>query len=238
MPFRIAVSDLAALRARCDMADARTADGGPEFEDGAVIPSGLWQPLTEEAGNGLLARSWTPPSTLVEIVRPPSPTGHSLDHLVAPLGDANARYLGQTLARPGMLTTTDNYRDGRLIGLHLDNWDKLTYGRKPFGRRRLALNLGPGIRYIVLGDLDAQAVCRAVHPGDHAHRHPHTDDYRTHVAAGHPIRCFRVRINPGEGYIAPTEYLLHDGSTEGQDRPSAVAFWLGRWPSGTLPSLV
>ncbi|MFF4434394.1 hypothetical protein ACFYZ4_35220 [Streptomyces sp. NPDC001513] len=27
-----------------------------------------------------------------------------------------------------------------------------------------------------------------------------------------------------------TEYLLHDGSTEAQDRPSAAAFWLGHWP--------
>ncbi|MCP9944938.1 hypothetical protein LUX12_09370 [Streptomyces somaliensis] len=238
MPLRIAVNDSAALRARCDMAEARAAMDEPEFEDGAVIPGGLWQPLTKEAERGLIARAGTPSSTLVEIVRPPLPTGDNLNRLAAPMGDEDARYLGQALAEPGMLTTTDNYRDGRLIGLHLDNWDKLPYGRKPFGRRRLALNLGPGTRYIILGDLDAQAVCRTVHPQDFADRHPHTDDYRTYVAAGHPVRCFRVRLDPGEGYIAPTEYLLHDGSTEGADKPSAVAFWLGRWPPGTLPSLV
>ncbi|MEU3446966.1 hypothetical protein AB0H29_07020 [Streptomyces thermolilacinus] len=238
MPLRIAVNDLTALRARCDMADVRVAEGKPEFEDGAVIPSRLWQPLTEEAGSGLLAQASTPSSALVEIVRPPSPTGDDLHHLAASLGDEDARYLGQALAKPNMLTTTDNYRDGRLIGLHLDNWDKLTYGRKPFGRRRLALNLGPGTRYIIFGDLDAQAVCRVMHPRDYTCRHPHTDDYRRHVAADRPVGCFRVRIDPGEGYIAPTEYLLHDGSTEGENHPSAVAFWLGRWPYGTLPSLV
>ncbi|MCX5194818.1 hypothetical protein OOK31_13065 [Streptomyces sp. NBC_00249] len=33
-------------------------------------------------------------------------------------------------------------------------------------------------------------------------------------------------------------YLLHDGSTERQERPSAAAFWLGRWPRGILPSLI
>jgi hypothetical protein len=87
-----------------------------------------------------------------------------------------------------------------------------------------------------LGTLDAQAVCRAVHPNDYARRHPHTDDYRTY-AAGHTIHVIRVRLAPGEGYIAPTEYLLHDGSTEDQEA-SAVAFWLGRWRSGILPSLI
>ncbi|MGW5532419.1 hypothetical protein, partial [Streptomyces xanthochromogenes] len=152
--------------------------------------------------------------------------------------DESAQYLGQALAKPGMRTTTDNYEDGRLIGLHLDNWDKLIFSRKPRGRRRLALNLGPGTRYIILGALDAQAVCRAVHPNDFANLYPHTDDYRTHVAAGHPMRIYRIRLAPGEGYIAPTEYLLHDGSTEDQAEWSAIAFWLGRWPSATLPSLV
>lgn len=147
-------------------------------------------------------------------------------------------YLGQALAKPDMTTTTDNYEDGRLIGLHLDNWDKLPYADKHTGRRRLCLNLGPGTRYIVLGTIDAQAVCRAIHPNDHSHRYPHTQDYRDYVARGRPIRIIRIRLASGEGYVAPTEYLPHDGSTEAQDRPSAAAFWLGHWPRGILPSLI
>ncbi|MFJ5834492.1 hypothetical protein [Streptomyces sp. NPDC093089] len=186
--------------------------------------------LTAPAGAGA--------GMLVEIVRPPVPTGRGLGELAKPLGDDHAEYIGQALAKPGMRTTTDNYRDGRLIGLHLDNWDKLPYGRKATGRRRLALNLGPGDRFIILGSLDAEAVCRVVHPDSYERRHPHTDDYRAYVAAGHPLRCVRIRLAPGEGYVAPTEYLLHDGSTEGQDKTSAMAFWLGHWRRGILPSLV
>ncbi|MFD7320557.1 hypothetical protein ACFV9D_05615 [Streptomyces sp. NPDC059875] len=238
MPLHLAVSNLDALRERCDVAAVRTAKNEPEFEDGAVIPSGLWQRLPETAGLALAAPPGTPPDTLVEIVRPPLPTGDHLDELAKPMGDPDAQYIGQAHAKPDMLTTTDNYRDGRLIGLHLDNWDKLIYEQKPFGRRRLALNFGPGTRYIILGAIDAQAICRAVHPEDYAHRYPHTNDYRTHVAAGRPTHCVRIRLDPGEGYIAPTEFLLHDGSTEGQEQPSAAAFWLGRWAFGTLPSLI
>ncbi|MFI9746762.1 hypothetical protein [Streptomyces sp. NPDC052494] len=226
------------MRARSDVALVRAVDDEPDYEKGAVVPAALWQPLTDEEGRVLRAPAGAAPSTLVEIVRPPGPTGPELDDLAKALGDDDARYIGQALAGPHMRTTTDNYQDGRLIGLHLDNWDKLTYDRKPDGRRRLALNLGPGTRYLILGALDAQAVCRAVHPQDYPHRYPHTDDYRVHVAAGHPVRCIRIRLAPGEGYIAPTEYLLHDGSTEDQDQPSAMAFWLGHWRRGTLPSLV
>ncbi|MFJ3964127.1 hypothetical protein [Streptomyces sp. NPDC090036] len=238
MPLHLAVTELDALRARCDISGVHTVKDDPAYEPGAVVPSGQWQPLTESAARALASQPWTPPSTLVEIVRPARPHGGDLEDLAQQMGDNRAQYLGQALAKPDMLTTTDNYQDGRRIGLHLDNWDKLNYGQKTTGRRRLALNLGPGTRYIILGTLDAQAVCRAVHPTDYTRRYPYTDDYRAHVASGHPVRCLRIRIDPGEGYIAPTEYLLHDGSTEDQDKPSAMAFWLGHWHRGTLPSLV
>ncbi|KOU85059.1 MULTISPECIES: hypothetical protein [unclassified Streptomyces] len=94
------------------------------------------------------------------------------------------------------------------------------------------------VRYVILGAIDAQAVCRAVHPDYHADRYPHIQGYRDHVASGRPIRIIRIRLAPGEGCVAPTEYLLHDGSTEAQDRPSAAALWLGHWPRGILPSLI
>ncbi|MEV0409842.1 hypothetical protein AB0I68_03275 [Streptomyces sp. NPDC050448] len=214
MPLHLAVNDVDALRERCETAEVRTIRDRPEYERGAVIPSGLWQPLTEPVGRTLTAPSWTPPSTLVEIVRPPEPGEDDQEHLADEMCDPDVQYLGQARAKANMTTTTENYAAGLLLGLHLDNWDKLIHGAKARGRRRLALNLGPGTRYIILGGLDAQAVCRAVHPDDYALRHPHTNDYREHVAAGNPIRVVRVRISPGEGYIAPTEYLLHDGSTE------------------------
>lgn len=227
VPLHLAFNDLDALHERCDMAAVRTTKDEPEYEEGAVVPSGPWQSLTEEAGRSLEAPQWAPHCTLAEVVRPPLPDEDDLERLADHLGDENAHYLGQALARPGMTTTTENYAAGLLLGLHLDNWDKLIHGAKARGRRRLALNLGPGTRYVILGAVDAQAVCRAVHPDDHALRYPHTNDYRAHVAAGHPGRLIRIRLAPGEGYIAPTEYLLHDGSTEGQDEPSAMAFWLG-----------
>ncbi|MFF7360883.1 hypothetical protein [Streptomyces sp. NPDC008125] len=238
MPLHIAFDDLTYLLQRCEVTTVRATREEPEYEKGSVVPSGPWMPITEADGLSLAAPACTPAATLVEIVRPPAPRTGALEHLATPLGDENTQYLGQSLARPNMMTTTQNYQDGKLIGLHVDNWDKLSHGQKPHGRRRLALNLGPGARYLIVGALDAQAVGRAVHPDDFALRHPSTDDYREHVAAGHPVSVYRIRLAPGEGYMAPTEYLLHDGSTEGEDRPSAAAFWPGRWTSKILPSLI
>ncbi|GHF58960.1 hypothetical protein GCM10018790_41150 [Kitasatospora xanthocidica] len=144
--------------------------------------------------------------------------------------------LGKSFSLANSLTTTPDYQNGRLIGLHLDNWDKLNYTDKHTGRRRLCINLGPGSRYILLGDTDAQTICRAVRE-DYASCYPHTDDLRSYAALGLPLRCLRIRLDPGEGYIAPTEFLPHDGSTEDQAE-STAAFWLGRWARGDLGSLI
>ncbi|MFB7178585.1 hypothetical protein ACFCYI_12870 [Streptomyces sp. NPDC056257] len=239
MPLHIAYGDPSALRARCEVATVRTTRlEESTYEPGAIIPAGQWHSMSEADVKAVTAPRRPLDSTLVEVVRPAYQEGCALEDLTRPLGDPDAVYLGQALAKPDMTTTTDNYEDGRLIGLHLDNWDKLSYADKSTGRRRLCLNLGPGTRYVILGAIDAQAVCRAIHPNDHSHRYPHTQDYRDYVASGRPIRIIRIHLAPGEGYVAPTEYLLHDGSTEAQDQPSAAAFWLGHWPRGILPSLI
>ncbi|MFJ7589026.1 hypothetical protein ACIQZO_16920 [Streptomyces sp. NPDC097617] len=239
MPLHIAYGDPSALRARCEIATVRTVrPGEAAYEPGAIIPAGQWRPMSEADVKAVTAPRRPLDSTIVEIVRPAYREGLPLEDLTGLLGDPDAVYLGQALAKPDMTTTTDNYEDGRLIGLHLDNWDKLPYADKHTGRRRVCFNLGPGTRFIVLGTIDAQAVCRAVHPNDRTHRYPHTQDYRDYVASGRPLRIIRVRLAAGEGYVAPTEYLLHDGSSEGQGQPSAAAFWLGHWPRGILPSLI
>lgn len=239
MPLYIAYGEADALRARCDVAVARTAHPAEgDYEPGSVIPAAPWRCMADTDIRAVTAPRKPLDSTLVEIVRPPFRDGQPLEELTLSMGDPRAVYLGQALAGPDMATTTDNHQGGRLLGLHLDNWDKLPCARRHTARRRLCLNLGPGTRYLVVGAVDAQTVCRTVHPGERGERHPHTDDYRAYVRQGRPIPLTRIRLDPGDGYLAPTEYLLHDGSTAGQEHPSAAAFWLGRWPRGILPSLV
>ncbi|MGC0317481.1 hypothetical protein [Kitasatospora acidiphila] len=238
MNLAIAHTNPAALIERCEVTGVRLANGEPEYESGAVLPAGPWQRLTSELATRLKPTAHTAGKTLVELVRlPDGPAPASLAAFTAPLGDPDAVHLGQAASPPKALTTTPNYRDGRRIGLHVDNWDKLSYATKHTGRRRLCFNFGPGTRYLLLADLDIRTICRTLYRNPER-RCPHTDDLRTYVADRQPLQVFRIRIAPGEGYIAPTELLPHDGSTEDQPEPSTAAFWLGHWLRTALPSLI
>lgn len=237
MTLAIVADDPAALRKRCEVTTLCTVRGDAPYEERAIIPAGPWTSISDETARDMTsAASHTRDSALVELVQAPPPTG-PLSTLAEPMGDPAVLHLGQARAPADALTTTGNHEYGGRIGLHVDNWDRLSYMVKHTGRRRLCLNLGPGTRYLLLADLDIRTICRAVHQ-DFERRYPHTDDLRQYVTEGHLVLCFRLRLEPGEGYIAPTELIPHDGSSEGQPAPSTAAFWLGHWRRGTLPTLV
>ncbi|WP_340375953.1 hypothetical protein U5640_12800 [Streptomyces sp. SS7] len=188
------------LRGRCDIASVRQTASESGYDDGATVPDDLAGRLEAAARLDPLDGRW--PTTLLGCAASP---GH-------------------------WATTTEDSNTGRRIGPHVDNFDRLPYARRHQARRRLCLNLGPGPRYLLIGDHDIQQICRTLHTDPDRH-HPHTEDIRRYVAAGHPLRCLRIRLDPGDGYIAPTESLAHDGSTAGIDQPSVAAFWLGQPPN-------
>ncbi|MFF3731888.1 hypothetical protein ACFYXM_16575 [Streptomyces sp. NPDC002476] len=57
MPLHIAFNDLDALRERCETATVRATKQDPAYEEGSVVPSGLWQPLTEADGLSLVVQA-------------------------------------------------------------------------------------------------------------------------------------------------------------------------------------
>ncbi|MFC5664450.1 hypothetical protein ACFP3U_15835 [Kitasatospora misakiensis] len=237
-PIEAGVSEI--LR-RCRVGGTRqvgTNDTG--YESRAVIPRGDWRPLTTSQAKQL--RGATDARRMVEIVRLPSEVFAAIigagqgraDIPVLPSTDAT--YRGAMTCTGDTLTTTVNpENDGLRIGLHLDNWDQQTCANRLDSRRRLMVNLGPAPRYLLIGEFDATWICRELYPGDHADRYPHTDDVAEFVARW-SMECLRIRIDPGEGYVAPTEVLVHDGSTTGITGRSTAAFWLGHLPQGVLPS--
>ncbi|MFJ2670433.1 hypothetical protein [Streptomyces sp. NPDC087525] len=229
------------IRGRCDITPVRLLGSEPGYDDDAIVPGDDWTPLTADEAEQHRADDSTPDSVRIELVRHPLPdldpddvagrleTAARLDPLK---GRRPPALLGCTASPANWATTTEDTATGRRIGLHVDNFDRLPYAGRHQGRRRLCLNLGPGPRYLLIGDHDIQQICRTLHTDPEQH-YPHTDDIRRYVTAGHHLRCLRIRLEPGEGYIAPTEFLPHDGSTAGIDRPSVAAFWLGRPPSAS-----
>ncbi|TYB60370.1 hypothetical protein, partial [Microbispora tritici] len=82
-------------------------------------------------------------------------------------------------------------------------------------RRRLCLNLGPGTRWLVVGDRTIMSICRVL-GRDQAGHLPPTDDVRAYVADGHPLRCLRIRLGPGE------ERGVHRDDHDGRDDQRVV----------------
>ena len=244
MATRIAFTDPEALIERCDVAaGVRLTANEPGWEDGSVVPADDWQPLTARQAAQLRADSTTDPNTVVEVVQ--VPIDRAAAHAIMPVtatafdsfaGGHAADFLGYLDQDVGLRTGTIDESQGLHIGIHLDNFDKLSFAERTTGRRRLGVNFGPGTRHLLLATIDVQDVCLANDP-DEPSRYPHTDDLRRYVRDGRPLTILRIRLDPGQGYIAPTELLPHDGSTLMATEPSRIAFWLGHWPLGTLGSL-
>ncbi|MBO0655555.1 hypothetical protein J1792_23075 [Streptomyces triculaminicus] len=240
MAVSLAFSQCGSLRERCEIGSVRLSHGEADYDEGAVVPVCDWRPLNTREAQRLQAEPGIPDGALIELVRQPlpdtqveaAPDLHAVAAGLYPFADRwPADFLG-CVTNPGDApTTTEDPATGRRLGLHVDNWDRLPYGRRHEGRRRLCLNLGPGVRYFLLGDREIEEIYRLVHP-DPEHHYPHTDDVRRYVARGRPLQCLRIRLEPGDCYLAPTELLPHDGSTLDGEQPSTAAFWLGRWPAG------
>jgi hypothetical protein len=244
MSIRIAFTSSQALAEHCDTADARASIGDPGFDDEAIVPAGCWKPLPTADAEPLRATADDDPATVIELARilpgPPPDPNRPLTANAGVLGlfaDRHAKHFLACADSPsGQATTTIDPATGRRIGIHLDNFDKLPLTQRT-ASRRLGLNLGPGVRHLLVGNIDILDICQAAGLR-HPRHYPHTDDIRRHVADGRALRLLRLRLNPGDGYIAPAELLPDDGSTLTAEAPSRIAFRLGHWPTGTIKSLI
>jgi hypothetical protein len=252
MSSRIAFIDALNAKGRCEISPVRLVADEPGYGPLVALPSDEWEPLSEAEVAALRPEADTPDSATFEVVRVPFADGE-LDEVRArsvefsledgsqttPFDPFRGQYpsifLGHTESPAGQRTTTVDQRVDRRTGLHIDNWDKLSLAERSRSRRRIAINLGPGDRYVIVATQD---ICdlNAVHPIDAPF--PRTGHIHEYLQHGGTLRCVRIRFEPGEGYVAPTELVPHDGSTLGIEQPSRIAFWLGDWPTGFFPPAV
>jgi hypothetical protein len=107
---------------------------------------------------------------------------------------------------PLMATVTRDPRSSLLVGLHVDTFEAYNEDRTSAGNR-LSINIGTAPRYFLFVPYDFRALACAGNLSQSVsvvHRF-----FESQSAA--PV--VRLRINPGEAYIAPTESLIHDAST-------------------------
>jgi hypothetical protein len=122
--------------------------------------------------------------------------------------------------QPG-LPTTSNHRDPILLGIHTDTVCNVRIAERRYSPTRLCLNLGDEPRYLLFINLsldqieamlDEARVTYTESPGE-----PPLSAFRAAFMStfdDYPV--LKLRIDPGQGYLAPTENVIHDGCTEGR----------------------
>lgn len=117
---------------------------------------------------------------------------------------------------PQMLTVTTHPETGRLVGLHVDDWyaDKLEWRHR--SPNRISVNLGAGDRFLLFVNLAILEIAHLVgHEQDVESRPGCSDLGRRFLAVNPGYPVVKLRVRPGEAYIAPTENMVHDGTTMG-----------------------
>ena len=114
----------------------------------------------------------------------------------------------------GLRTVTYNPREERYLGLHLDSWEKQPLNKLAEVRNRLCINLGRSARYFLFINQEIRSLQRIL--GTPQQSHPRTL-IQNFISSNPDYPVIRVKLNPFEAYIAPTENLIHDGSSEGQE---------------------
>lgn len=132
-------------------------------------------------------------------------------------------FVGINVASGGFANTTINEQTGLRVGLHLDSFDRLDPADRRHANNRICINLGSGSRALQLvpfqaADFLAHLERRGVVLNDAA-RWPTHEGRRLDLAraflVNHPeAPVLKLRLEPGEAYIAPTENMIHDGASD------------------------
>ena len=221
----IACNDPEALRQNVLISEISTVTSLNEpntYEADAVTPHPkLFRPTTRDL-QPFLATEDTPVNGLIEITFISTALR---SHIY------NAMPLQPTVCEPNQLTTTQNTKNNDLRpGLHVDSMEDLPLGRRLQSERRIGLNRGPGLRFLLVGSVSIFDI--ADFSQQPSHYQPNTQDVRDYAAlscAGEapPLRCLWIPLKQGMAYIAPTENIVHDGSTHGCRVGSTINFWVG-----------
>jgi hypothetical protein len=128
--------------------------------------------------------------------------------------------LGLTSNPPGLITTTFDGAPNKKIGLHVDSWEELASHRRESSWNRICVNIGKEPRYFLFLPISVVDIAgfMAGEIGQENLPDPRdvTELGRIFMELFPQVPVVRCRLAPYEAYIAPTENLIHDGSSLGQ----------------------
>jgi len=247
---RDAVDEGAVLRSSGVVA-AEHSIWGRGYVNHAYFPRPDWRPLDIPQRDALYRQISTDLGREIMVVDMRGPGFEALAKMVANYGHSAAmredvqiafeailvehvdivnhyKYLGAEMTFDSAPTLTWE-TDGRRTGLHVDSWSNLPIADRWKSPNRLCLNLGQGDRYLLFVNRGIDEAREILDNADRLDR-PNSENVTTLTASflkympDSPV--YAVRIRPGEAYVAPTEYVIHDGFVPGR-LPNATISVMG-----------
>jgi|GEM_PF-1300816 len=109
---------------------------------------------------------------------------------------------------PNLTTTTHSPNESCYMGLHIDYMHQQSIFTRHLSPNRISINFGNEDRYFLFVNLTVKEIIHLVKPAQSC-----TNDELTRqffeLYPDYPV--VKLRISPGEAYIAPTQNLIHDG---------------------------
>lgn len=123
---------------------------------------------------------------------------------------------------PRLATVTIDRKQGCLPGLHYDSWYSTSMQDRTVDNPRIVINFGPVPRWFLYVPVGLQQFLSALAATDTEQVWNESTPI-THIKDAllflkPPVHC--LKLNPGQGYIAPTESVMHDATTRWADRSS------------------
>lgn len=139
--------------------------------------------------------------------------------------------LGAVEGAPNLSNTTLDPQTGKRIGLHVDSWHAPYESRPDLLPNRISLNIGSESRYFMFVPISLTDMRNLLREEMGTVPVPWQDRsglgrlFMQRFPLTPVVRC---QIDPWEAYVAPTENLVHDGSSSGQSESDRQYVLLGR----------
>jgi hypothetical protein len=122
-------------------------------------------------------------------------------------------------------SATREAKTGKFVGLHIDSWDRLSLSERHQSQNRLCINLGKGERALQFIPIQARQMKHnlstlASELGEYLQTITGKDSVLAYLGHFSETPVLRIKLKPGQAYIAPTENIIHDGCvmTDLQDK--------------------
>lgn len=143
----------------------------------------------------------------------------------------NKRFLGFAISEP-LISTGFNVESGKFFGLHFDNSGYPCFANldRP---NRILVNCGKSSRHLYYMNLDISQLMTRYGTDFKSERELSTTFFEQHPK--YPV--IRIRLDPGQGYLAPTDNIIHDGNSSSVEQKDIFFSILGDFDVSRLPVL-